>query len=201
MNKIFINLSRLFFACLIIFEILNQFKILHYSLTFTWLGLILTSAIIWLGLEILSLYTKTKCNRPIAGWAVLIASAGVWLDALGDIFLLYARFGWYDQVAHFLGGAAGAAVVYSIIKSLSDCQRIRLGLFGKGFFILTTTCFLGVLYELEEYFEDYFRGVHLRLGDGPDTANDLFLNLVGAFGIILIINFYLYVSRRNRPAN
>lgn len=200
MNKLFINLSRILLAGLIIYELLNQFKILNHPLAFTWLGLVLTSSIIWLLLEIVSFYTQKKCGWPISGLAMLTAVAVVYLDALGDIFLLYARYGWYDKAAHFVGGAAATGIVFSVIRSLVDCRRIKLGFFGMGFFSWMTAGFLGIIYELEEYFEDYFTGSH-RLGDGFDTANDLFLNLVGAFVIIIIISLKLYVSRRNRPAN
>jgi len=196
MNKFLINLSRLLLLGLIIFELLNQFKVLNYPLTFTWLGLILTSTIIWLLLEIISFYTQKKCGRPIAGLSMLTATAVVYLDALGDIFLFYARYGFYDQVAHLVGGAAAAAIVYSIIKSLIDCQRIKLGLFGQGFFSWMTATFLGVIYELEEYFEDIFTGSH-RLGDGMDTANDLFLDIVGGLVIIVIVTFYFKLKSRN----
>lgn len=200
MNKFLINFSRILLAGLIVFELLNQFKVLNYPLTFTWLGLILTSTITWLLLEIISFYTQKKCGRPISGLSMLTATAVVYLDALGDIFLFYARYGWYDQIAHFIGGAAVCGIVFSVIKSLVDCQRIKLGLFGQGFFSLMTAAFLGVIYELEEYFEDIFTGSH-RLGDGLDTANDLFLDLTGALVILILIIFYFYVSGRSRSAD
>lgn len=198
MNKLLINFSRILLAGLIIFELLNQFKILKYPLTFTWLGLILTSTIIWLLLEIVSFYIQRKCGRPISGLAILTAVGVIYFDALGDIFLFYAKYGWYDQIAHLIGGAAAGSIIFSIIKSLVDCQRIKLGLFGQGFFSWVTTAFLGVIYELEEYFEDVVTGSH-RLGDGFDTANDLFLNLFG--GLVFIIFFILYVYSRSRSTH
>ncbi len=198
MNKIFINLSRLLFAVLIIFETLNQLKILKYTLTFTWLGLIITSGLIWLFLEFISLYMRKKCGRQISGLAMLAAAAVVYFDALGDIFLFYAKYGWYDQTAHLIGGAAAGGIVFSLISSLVACNRVKMGVFGIAFFSWMSAGFFGMLYELEEYFEDFFTGSR-RLGDGFDTANDLFLNISGALIIIILSAFYVYY--RNRSAN
>jgi len=206
MNKILINLSRLLLAGIIIYELLNQFKILHQPLTFTWIGLAITAIFVWIILETASLYTRKKCGRPIPGLAMMAAVGVVYFDALGDIFHLYANYGWYDQLAHFLGGAAVGGIIFSIVRSLLDCQHIRLGAFGAGFFSWTTAAFFSVLYELEEYFEDYFAGriaagYTLRLGDGPDTANDLFLDLVGSLLIIVIASVIYYVYHRKHSAN
>ena len=54
-----------------------------------------------------------------------------------------------------------------------------------------------VLYEIEEYSEDFFYGTN-RLGDGPDTANDLMLNLIGGAIIILAIMAYRAIRESDR---
>lgn len=46
--------------------------------------------------------------------------------------------------------------------------------------------FFGALYEIEEYLEDFFTA-SMRLGDGPDTANDIMLNVIGAAVAVVII--------------
>ncbi|MEK7178151.1 MAG: hypothetical protein AAB721_00615 [Patescibacteria group bacterium] len=178
--------SRFLFFALIIFELLNQAGVLHFTLDFTWFGLVITSVIAWLIVETISYFLRKSCGYPLAGWAMLIAAAAVYQDALGDILRFYGRFGWYDQSAHFLGGAAAGGLLLVIINNFNRCGKIKLGYIGRGIFALFAASFFGALYELEEYFEDFFTGSH-RLGDGPDTANDLFLNLLGALTIILII--------------
>jgi hypothetical protein len=197
-SSFLVNLSRLLFAELIAFELANELKILHLPLTFTWLGLILTSGSIWLSLELFSLYSRHNCGQSLSGLAMLAAAVVVYFDALGDIFFFYAKIGRYDQIAHFLGGAASALLFFSAIQILSDCRKLSLGVIGVSFFTMTSAVFLGTLYELEEYLEDIFTGSH-RLGDAFDTANDLFLDFVGAILIAAICAFYVY--RRNRPAN
>jgi hypothetical protein len=198
MDRFFANLSRLLFVILISFEILNGVGFLKLTLTFTWLGLIVTSVAVWIGLELFSLYSRRKCEIPLSGLAMLAAVTLIYFDAIGDIFFFYAKLGWYDKFGHFIGGAAAAIVFFSAVRNLSACRRLYLGPFGTAFFITTSSVFLGVLYELEEYFEDMLTGSS-RLGDALDTANDLFLDLAGAASIALIT--FIYVYRKNHPAN
>jgi len=199
-NRFLINLSRFLIAALIVFELLNQFKILRFPLTFTWLGLILTGAGAWFLIELISLFNKKAVGRPVYGLAMLVATAGLYLDAGGDVFLLFVKYGWYDQVAHFIGGAAAAGIIYSLTKGLDDCGRIKVGDFGEAFFAWTTANFLGAVYEIAEYAEDFFTGSH-RLGDAFDTANDMLLNLTGSFSILAVFLFYFYVRRRSHSVN
>ncbi|MBI4708875.1 MAG: hypothetical protein HY764_01565 [Candidatus Portnoybacteria bacterium] len=199
-DKILINSSRVLLGGLILYELLNQLEILNHPLTFTWLGLIITSGSIWLMLEAASFYTRKNFDHPLSGLAMIIAVAVVYLDALGDIFQFYTNYGWYDRLGHFVGGAAAAGLIFSFIKLLSDCQRrkTQLTILPMAFFAWTTAVFLGVLYELEEYFEDVFTGSQ-RFGNAFDTGDDLFLNLSGALLAALISAIYVYY--RGRPAN
>lgn len=189
MNKILINFTRIAFLGFLIFELLNYFGLLNYTLDFSWLGLVVTLIVAWSGIEIINWYLKKYCRQYLSGLAILLVVGLVYFDALGDILKFYSQLGFYDQISHLVGGATAAGIVLSIILALRDCQKIKLGFFATGFFTLVSASFIGVLYELEEYFEDYFTGSH-RLGDGPDTANDLFLNIVGALLIIAIISIY-----------
>lgn len=197
MDNFLRQFSRWLFFALIIFELLNQAGILHFTLDFTWFGLAVTGIVIWFIVETTSYFLKKSCGYPLAGWVILATTGAVYLDALGDILRFYGRFGWYDQLAHFLGGAVAAALLFVVINSFNRCGKIKLGCIGQAIFSLFAVSFFGVLYELEEYFEDYFTGSH-RLGDGPDTANDLFLNLLGALTVIVIITL---INIKRRPSN
>lgn len=188
-------LARMSFIGLIIFELLNQFKILHFSLDFTWFGLVITAVIVWLIVEIFFLYLIKKHERKLASWTFLAAVIGVYFDALGDIFHLYGKISYYDQIMHFLGGIIITAILFSFLKELKTVGKIQLGLLGKSFFAVFGASFFGALYEVEEYLEDYFRGTN-RLGDGPDTANDLMLNILGALSVLVIIFIYRYLKRK-----
>ena len=194
------TISRLLFGGLVLFELLNQFDLLHFSLDFTWLGLALTSIIAWFFIEGASYLLKKTSGQPMSGLIFLIALIAVYVDALGDILHFYARFSWYDALAHSIGGAAAAGLIFFIIWTLGQSKKIKIGVLGTGFVSLTTVSFLGGLYEIEEYLEDMFTGSH-RLGDGPDTANDLLLNTLGALFIIGLITIYLYKRHKIAAKN
>lgn len=190
MNKALKLIARLFLGGLLLVELLNYFGILHFTLDFTWFGLIITLIVSWASVEIFSFYIKKTCGHFLPAYCLFLVAAGIYLDAWGDILGLYGRFVWYDQLAHFIGGGAIAGILFSAILLLNSSGKIKLGLWGSGLYSLALTTFVCVLYELEEYTEDLFQGTN-RLGDGPDTVNDLFLGIVGALAIIIVLSIYV----------
>lgn len=188
-NKIATNLARMLFAGLIFFEIFNYFKVFKFKVDFTWLGLIITSAAVWAGLEIIYRYFKKRGCAPHAG-PYFAAAAAVYLDAMGDILHFYSRFARYDQIAHFFGSIAAGAIILYILKATNHCRVQKLGNFLMSFLTFTTVATLGVFYEIEEYTEDYFNFTN-RLGDGRDTASDLLFNAMGALAVILVVNILI----------
>lgn len=195
MDKFILNTSRFLLFILLVFEYLNHLKILHFNLQFTWIGLMITMSAIWITLELAFFWMRQKCNYARYGYLLFIATLGVYIDFFGDILSLYNRYSWYDQTAHFIGGAAGGIIVLEIIKIINDCHKIKLKFSGISFFSWMTAGFLCLLYEIEEYLEDFYTGSH-RLGDGFDTANDLMLGIWGALAIITI--FWLYYKRKEK---
>jgi hypothetical protein len=176
-------LARILFAGFIIFEFLNLSGVLNIPLDFSWLGLLVTAVAVWLIIELIGYLLRDPHILTIGLW---IGLAGLGLDAGGDIFRLYSKFGWYDQVIHLIVGAGLAYLLLIISKKIfQNCpNQLIISLFTIGM-----TTLLGFLYELEEYAEDFF--IHhrsLRLGDGWDTVNDMFLNLVGALLITFLFN-------------
>ncbi len=188
MHFVLVWLSRAAFAGLILFEAANMAGILRFTLDFSWIGLIITAAVVWAALEVTHYLIHREHIRPFYhGFVFLAALTSIYIDALGDILRFYSRFSWYDQVAHFFGGVAAASIVYYLLRALARVERISLRDPWIVYSAFMTASFIGVLYELEEYFEDIVRGYPLRLGDGPDTANDIFLNLIGAAGALLLL--------------
>lgn len=176
-------LARILFGGLVVFELLNRFKILHAELSFTWDGLLLTVGVVWLLVEGLSFFLKRKTNQPLFGWSKLAAALAVYVDAVGDIALGYAKYGWYDQAAHLIGGGAVGGLIFVFLRLLVEKRVIRIGGVALLIFSVGLAGFLGSIYEMEEYLEDYFTGSH-RLGDGFDTANDMMLNTLGAVFVV-----------------
>lgn len=184
---------RLLFFGLIVFEFLNLVEIFHFPLDFSWFGLMITAISVWLIGELMVVkLKKEKYLATVLGLSFLV----VFLDALGDVCFFYFHFGLYDRILHFIAGGVIAYLIFILTKDLFKDVRIHL------IFIIALSNLFGVLYEIEEYLEDVF--IHkrpLRLGDGPDTADDLLMNLLGAILIALIIYFLRKNFKYERKIN
>lgn len=175
-------LGRIAIASLILFEFLNLAGILNFTLDFSWLGLLVTSVGTLLVLELLYYAFSPS---PLA---YLLVATGLWLDALGDVAHFYGNLDWYDQFMHVLGGGIVMAVTLAIFSKLGETKHlpvILILLLGLGLVAL-----FGDLYEIEEYLEDrFYHERQVRLGTGPDTADDLMWNFLGgaAMGMLWVL--------------
>ncbi|MDP3784704.1 MAG: hypothetical protein Q8R12_01345 [bacterium] len=180
-------LGRTLISALILFELLNLAGILNFTLDFSWAGLLVTSLGILLVLEIS--YTLF----PLPALPYLLASISHGLDVLGDVARLYGKLLWYDQLMHVIGGAVVMATALAIFSTLR--QKIYLPLFLILFLSLSLVALFGSLYEIEEYLEDrFYHERQVRLGDGPDTADDLLWNLAGG----VLVGALYALSRKKR---
>ena len=197
------NITRLLFAALILFELLNLLSLLKFSLDFTWLGLLITAAVSWAAIEIVAKKYQQKKQHPLH-WSIwTIVLIGLTLDAFGDFFHWYSQFNWWDQIVHFSVSAVICFTLFIIITAfwidnfkfslLFKSSRMKLSLFLAA----TTTLSLGALYEIEEYLEDIFFHTN-RLGPGVDTANDLFLNFLGMAAVIIGLTIYYLITHKRK---
>ena len=200
---IVINAARTLFIGLIIFEILNFLKILQFNTQFTWLGLVITAIFALLVLEITA-YRYKKVKGHYLHWSVwLIVTGALSLDAFGDFFHLYGLVPWWDQFVHYFGCAVIAFVLFIVISAfwvdkfkyslLLKTGRLKLSLFLAS----TSAMSLGALYEVEEYLEDVFFHTN-RLGPGTDTANDLFLDLLGVLTVVVLVSIYYAITHKRK---
>ncbi|MBU4347414.1 hypothetical protein KKF23_02550, partial [Patescibacteria group bacterium] len=116
-DLIVINFARLLFAGLIIFELLNFLKILQFNLQYTWLGLVITSIAAFALLEFVA-YKYKRLKGDYLHWSIwLIVAAGLSLDAAGDFFHLYGKYGWWDQAVHFFVSAVICFTLFTVISA------------------------------------------------------------------------------------
>lgn len=170
-------LARIILLSLIGFESLNFFGFLPYATYFSWLGLLVTSIGALAVIEMIY-YAFKREGVILPTLPYLVSGVSLWLDALGDVAGLYGKFGWYDQAAHIIGGAAIMSVAIAMFSQYRERHKISLAL--MLFISISFVGLFGSIYEIEEYLEDrYYHGEQKRLGDGPDTANDLLVNLMG----------------------
>lgn len=206
----FLFFVRALFLTLLAFEFLNWFKILHFSVEFTWFGLIVTAGGVYGFVECLHYYLKKNHQVGLPAMAFLFGFIPVFYDALGDVFHFYNIPG-YDKVGHFFGSAMAAGVMFLFLWTLKRRNFINWRLGTKMLFAFTVTVSFGVLYELEEFGEDLLTCYHknlipflaekllpcgARFGDAYDTGSDLFFDVLGAAAAVLIGWAIITLSQR-----
>ena len=197
MTRIILNIIRILFFGLAIFESANLFGFLHFTLDFSWLGLVITNLAVWFGLELIYLFVKKKYNYSLPSIVFIVPLVIVFFDAFGDILKWYSKFSWYDQIAHFLGGGAAAVVLFFIMHSVVHYRQKNLSNRLIGLFAIGWANIFGVLYEIEEYAESYFLKNN-RLGDRFDTPNDLLFDVAGSVICIFLIFLFLKKTKKVR---
>ncbi len=200
-RRILINVSRAYFAILIVFELLNVLKIIRLNLQYTWLGLLITAIFVFSLIEYINRKYREMKGRDMHWTIWAVAAASLSLDAAGDFFFLYGKISWWDQLVHYSICASLCFFLYAIINAFwIDSFRYSL-LFKSGrvklslLLAATSTMTLAALYEIEEYSEDMLFDTN-RLGDGYDTANDLFVGLLGVLTTSLLIYLYFRSTRK-----
>ncbi|MDD5039973.1 MAG: hypothetical protein PHY34_02375 [Patescibacteria group bacterium] len=189
-NALITTIVRLAFSAWIVFEFLNWIEVLHFSLDFTWSGLIVTSGSVWLAVEVISNRVRKATGEPFPWFVFLGAFLSVSVDAMGDVAHWYSKYMWYDQMAHAFGGGMTALLAFYLFWHLRQAGKLGIGKKLTGFIAVIMTMALGTCYEMEEYIEDKIRGVvGKRLGDGIDTADDMMWNMIGAIVVVLILMF------------
>src|SRR3989338_11135027 len=113
-KSFFVTTVRLAFAGLFLFEAANAVGLLHFSLDFTWFGLILPLVVVVVLLETSASWLARR-GMALHWSAWLLALLIILNDAIGDIGHLYAPFIWYDQAGHLLGGLLGVFVILLVL--------------------------------------------------------------------------------------
>ncbi len=192
-------LARAFFAVLFVYEVLNWLGILHYSLEFTWLGLVLTSGLVWLACElVMKKFSHDEMPSSVQGLAFLGAAAPVYADALADMNRWYGSISHFDKYLHFLGGVAAAGLVILIVSTLAKRKKPEFTVSNNwvAWISFLIALALGVLYEFEEYLEDVFTGSS-RSGGSADTASDLLFDAIGA-ALVVVTVWLVWKSKKTR---
>jgi uncharacterized membrane protein YjdF len=164
----YIALARTLFALLTLFEGLNYVRVLHFSLVYTWFGLIVTVLGIW---ALMELTNRKKSHHPVSWFlALTVVSA----DAGGDMLHFYEHIPHFDKYVHFSISAVGVIIVLLLI------HRHAAQLHARDYLLAASAVIaLGALYEMEEFWESVLLKSN-RWGGGSDTLTDLTANVAGA---------------------
>lgn len=189
--------TRAGFIALLCFEIANKLGVLHATVFYTWLGLIVTLLVVWFGLEALE-HAFRKYLKHDLHWSIWpLTFALVAVDAAGDIFGWYGRWEWYDRILHFTTPVIMMVVLLRLLPHVTAARDWRLPYSLQLICAHGIVVTIGTLYEVEEYLEDLLFHTN-RFGDAMDTGNDLFLNFCGA-SVVALMAWWTYRVRRRKP--
>ncbi|MEF3691753.1 MAG: hypothetical protein V3574_01685 [Candidatus Moraniibacteriota bacterium] len=115
--------------------------------------------------------------------------------ALGEYSHFYVRVPWWDIFLHFgnsiILGLIGFVFAYSLLlTSKISAKPILISLFS-----LTFSVFIGVLWEIFEFFMDYLFGFTMQKSGLVDTMTDLMVDVAGALIVSAAGFFYLHKKR------
>lgn len=185
------TVARILFGCLLAIELLAWVGVLSIHLDFTWLGLIVTLSASWITVETVIRYCEKRSALAWSGLVLFTTFTSLAIDAAGDMNRWYSRFLWYDQFAHLAGGVTTMIFVSFAVSSYFHIHGLPFRGKAQWLFSLGLATLIGVLYEIEEFTEDYLTQSH-RFGDAQDTISDLAFNFGGASIIGAVIFFFLW---------
>lgn len=174
---------------LAIFDILNALRILPYGVEFTHVGRVISTGGVALVLYLIEKLVHQNIGVRLSGYVWMAGTLIVGIDFVGDVLRLYGSWQPYDQFAHFLSGPLLVGALLLALSTIAHHQHWQMPRVIFYLLVLGIDLMVAVLYEIEEYLEDVLTLSH-RLGDGPDTVNDILMNLVGGAGLILAIVVY-----------
>lgn len=128
-------------------------------------------------------FCKTKLAFPnFTGGLIALL---IYAEGVGSTFGFYGKFGWYDQITHFIGGVTIGLISCLIINDSDKKHHWNLNSKFLIIFSLCLTLSLCVIWEFYEYFVDSLKNTNL-IADKFDTSNDLLFNFIGAVPAIII---------------
>lgn len=198
MKNLYINFIRAGFLFFLTFQAFNLVGIFNIKPTFSWEGMITTSLFVWLTLEIIHKFLKTKKIESLSHSFFILGFFPTLVDFFGDILRFYDRFYWYDRAAHFSAAFCLALASFIILNALKKQGYLTWSFELLLFVVFSITLIGGALYEIEEYLEDrLYWGFQLRLGNGPDTAEDIAFDILGGLSVVFLVFIYNKFIRQN----
>jgi len=147
---------------------------------YTTRGLIVSSALLGLGVSLLFAFVAT--TRPRTLKAAEAAVLGMFLlHVLGHAVGLYERFAYYDKGLHFLEPFVAALVIYALSQATDWIwQWRRVTPLEVGIYCFSMVVAIGALWELMEFGMDQLFGTEEQNGN-TDTMIDILMDVTGAF--------------------
>ncbi len=181
-----------------IFFIIAQFCLFAYELTAQFdtrgrqVALAITNAVS-VGLFFAVQHVVRRRYGIVINWVVLlIVSASVWLDAIGNFLHYYGRYWWWDHLTHAVGGLAITTGITVVCIALWRVGRMKVSWFVVNLYSFSVAQTVAALYEVSEWIGDIMFKTQ-RVGGPFDTPRDLFFNMLG--GLLVVGAAYLWHIR------
>ena len=151
--------------------------------------------------------TPTVAARSASfAWPVEVEILLLWLATahitLGELFNLYSDVGWFDKALHFSDSLLIGFTAFLAVYVAHYMRHEKAHPWLDGAAILLVTLGLGAFWEIIEFIEDHYFGMHTQgspmMAPLPDTMWDLISD--GAGGVIAAIlgPVFMHHSRRSR---
>jgi len=134
----------------------------------------------------------------------LLVTFSVFLSAMGFAYLFdHHLWQWWDSVTHFVLPFIFGLVIFYLIFKEKIFGEIKASRLLVGIFIFSIAMSLSVVWEILEFFVDYFFEPIIKLQSDPmqnslyDTMNDLAMGLAGAVAITFWV-IYAFFKKDNR---
>lgn len=180
------RIAQSIFIAIFTFEFLNAVHLLSFKIEYSWFGVTLSTAVIFVGISLIESLCSQKLEFQLPGVVWFMGLVLILNDFVGDVLGAYARWEHYDQLIHGLSGVILVGFFLLLFEGVARRQSWRVPPVILYALALGMNMIGAVLYEIEEYSEDVFFGSR-RLGDGPDTVNDLLMSLTCGIATILVV--------------
>jgi len=150
----------------------------------------LSSFVLFLSFTPMIVSKSYKINLPIE--IDLIVTLILYLHfALGEYSHFYVEVWWWDIFLHFgnsiILGLVGFILAYALLlTSKIEAKPILASLFALSFSV-----FVGVIWEIFEFFMDLFFGFSMQKSGLVDTMTDLMIDVIGALVVSGAGFFYM----------
>jgi hypothetical protein len=143
-------------------------------------------------------YVRRRYGITVHWIALVVLSASVWLDAIGNFQHFYARYWWWDRLTHAVGGLAATVGVYVVAVALWQAGRLAVSWRVLNLYAFCLAQTLGALYEVSEWIGDELF-LTRRVQGLFDAPRDLFFNMLGGAAVLLIGTWWRMRHRAVHP--
>ncbi|QQS59735.1 hypothetical protein IPN35_02560 [Candidatus Peregrinibacteria bacterium] len=138
---------------------------------------------------------NSKAHLP---WSLdFLVSFALLLNTMGNALNFYhdPSWWWWDELTHALGSFAVGMIAFHLVFTLNFLGKVTMSVPMMGFFLFLSAMGIGGLWEIFEYYSDFFLGTHMQISL-PETMRDLQFDVLGAFAISGIAMRYFFVKRQ-----